>query len=228
MHVVDHRLRQAGLECHLLVDVPFELRVAMPPGDEDGELLEMRRQRGAEAQELAELLPLVGELGAMQHRAQRTAQLAAWPGDDRVVDAALLRRHLVTGKERNARQCHVSCRYSGYGVTRSPDRAAQISLCNLRKLACVAKSGVGSALRDCPGIPFRSIRATWRMASPARAGSPRCARRAVAAGGRVRAARWRNASARPPAGPCRRAHGRSRSACRDARPADPQTPPGWC
>src|SRR5262245_21853629 len=74
MHVVDHRLRQAGLERHLLVDVPFELRVAMPPGDEDGELLEMRRQRGAEAQELAELLPLVGELGAMQHRAQRTAQ----------------------------------------------------------------------------------------------------------------------------------------------------------
>ena len=104
VNILDHRLRQAGLAGHLLVDVPFELRVAMPAGDEDRELLEMRRQRRAEAQELAELLPFVGELGAMQHRPQRPAQLPARAGDDGVVDAALLRRHLVGWKERNARQ----------------------------------------------------------------------------------------------------------------------------
>jgi hypothetical protein len=38
----------------------------------------------------------------MQHRAQWPAQLAARARHHGIVDAALLRRHVVGGKERNA------------------------------------------------------------------------------------------------------------------------------
>ncbi len=75
----------------------------LPAGDQDRQFLEVRRQRGAVAQQFAELLPLVGQFGAMQHGAQRPAQFAARAGDDGVMHALLLGRHRVGGEERNAR-----------------------------------------------------------------------------------------------------------------------------
>src|SRR6185312_15678736 len=92
VNIVDYRLRQAGLERHLLVDVPFELGVTMPSRDQDRQLLQLRRQRGAKAQQLTKLLPFVRELGSMQYRAQWPAQLAARARHHGIVDAALLRR----------------------------------------------------------------------------------------------------------------------------------------
>src|SRR6187401_374692 len=80
----------------------------MPSGNQDRKLLQLRRERGAKAQELAELLKFVRKLGAMQHRPQRATQFTTRAGDHGIMDAALLRRHVVCWKERNARQRGVS------------------------------------------------------------------------------------------------------------------------
>ena len=66
MDVVDHGARNAGLERKALVQVPFELAAPALRGDQDRDLAQPRRQRGAIAQELAELLPFVGQLGPVQ------------------------------------------------------------------------------------------------------------------------------------------------------------------
>ena len=78
--VVDDGWLEARLPRHDLVDVPFELAVAGARRHQDRKLVQARRQRRAVAQELAELLPFVGEVRPVQRGAQRPAQLAARPG----------------------------------------------------------------------------------------------------------------------------------------------------
>jgi hypothetical protein len=93
MDVVDHGLRHLRFQCEARVQVPFELAAPALRGDQDRDLGEPRQQRGAIAQELAELLPFVGELGPVQRGEDRPLHPAARTGGDRVVDLALLRRH---------------------------------------------------------------------------------------------------------------------------------------
>ena len=79
-----------GLES---VRVPLEGRVAGTAGDQDGQLGLARRQRGVVAQQFAQGLPAVGELGVVQRGAQRALDAAAAAGDDLVVDPALVGVH---------------------------------------------------------------------------------------------------------------------------------------
>ena len=61
-----------------MVREPLVLRAPLPRGDEDRELRQARREARAIAQDLAQLLPFVGELGSMQRRAQRRLTPAPW------------------------------------------------------------------------------------------------------------------------------------------------------
>src|SRR5712691_4940536 len=90
---VNHGARHAGLERKALVQVPFELAAPALRGDQDRDLAQPRRQGSAIAEQLAELLPLVGELGPVQRGEDRPLHLAARTGGDGVVDLALLRGH---------------------------------------------------------------------------------------------------------------------------------------
>ena len=91
--ILDDGVLQPGFARHLLVDVPFEIAIAVPGRDQDRELGQPRRQRGAIAQDFSELLPFVGKLRAMERGAQRPLQPASRTGNDRLVDALLLGRH---------------------------------------------------------------------------------------------------------------------------------------
>ena len=89
---LDDRRLDAGLLGLEPVRVPLERRAAGAAGDQDGELRLPRRQRGAVAQQLAQRLPAVRELGVVQRGAQRALDLAARAGDDLVVDRGAARR----------------------------------------------------------------------------------------------------------------------------------------
>ena len=73
--------------------VPLERRLAGPPRDQDRQLGLAWRQAGVVAQELAQRLPAVRQLGAVQRGAQRADDSAAAAGHHLVVDAALLGVH---------------------------------------------------------------------------------------------------------------------------------------
>ena len=70
--------------------VPLERRLAGPPCDQDRQLGLAWRQAGVGAQELAQRLPAVRQLGAVQRGAQRADDSAAAAGHHLVVDATLL------------------------------------------------------------------------------------------------------------------------------------------
>ena len=97
----------AGLLGFDAVRVPLERRVAGAAGDQDRDLRQARRQRRAVAQQRAERLPVVGELGVVQRGAQRTLDLAAPAGDDLVVDARCS-ASMVSGAGREMRGIGVS------------------------------------------------------------------------------------------------------------------------
>src|SRR5262249_35680664 len=72
------------------VGEPFESRAPVGAHRDDCQLGEARRQAGAEAAEGAQRLRAVGKLRALQPYLERTLHLAARPGNDRVVDTALV------------------------------------------------------------------------------------------------------------------------------------------
>ena len=85
--------------------VPLERRLAGPPRDQDRQLELAWRQAGVGAQELAQRLPAVRQLGAVQRGAQRADDSAAAAGHHLVVDAALLGVHgLGRGKTKTWHQ----------------------------------------------------------------------------------------------------------------------------
>src|SRR5262249_12060202 len=69
---------------------PLETRAPMGPGYDDRQFGEAWGQARAEAAEGAERLRTVGKLRALQPHLERPLHLAARPGNDRVVDAALI------------------------------------------------------------------------------------------------------------------------------------------
>ena len=70
------------------MDRPFDVAVPAAPAGQDGQFLEGLRQDGLIAQIFAELLPFVGELGAMGDGAQRADHAATGAADHRIIDGA--------------------------------------------------------------------------------------------------------------------------------------------
>jgi hypothetical protein len=76
-------LRDLGLQARLLgqgtMRLPFVVLAPLARGDEDGELVEARRDRALEAQIIAHRLGAQHHLGASQHRRERPAHGIAAP-----------------------------------------------------------------------------------------------------------------------------------------------------
>ena len=90
---VDDFLLEAAFQRKLGVHHPLVLAAPAPRGDEDGELLQLRRQLALPAQLFAEPLHLARELGVVDERDERPAHLAARAGADLGGDFALCGRH---------------------------------------------------------------------------------------------------------------------------------------
>ena len=76
-HRLGDRRRQAGLHRQQVVRIPFVLRRPFPGGDQDGQLVQRRRDGAVEAQVFAELLEALRHLRAAQHGREGAAQAAA-------------------------------------------------------------------------------------------------------------------------------------------------------
>ena len=86
---------QAGCKRVLVMGLPLELRGPEAAGDQDGEFIQPRRERGMEARVSAEFLRQVAHLGTAQQHVERPVQRRARSGQDTVDQLLLFGRHTV-------------------------------------------------------------------------------------------------------------------------------------
>ena len=91
----DHRVRQAGTLRLGRVPVPFVLARPVAGDCQNCELAEPGLQAGLVAQQGAQRLHAVRELGVVHQRHEEIGHRAARPTRDHVVDAALVRRQFL-------------------------------------------------------------------------------------------------------------------------------------